>query len=173
MSGQQNCSSQYMLKTHAQDKTYSRQDMLKTRHTQDKSCSRQDMLKTRHAHDKTCTRQVMFKTRHAQDKRHAQDETCSRQDMLKTRHAQDICSRQHMLKTRHAQDKTCSRYIFSCVSSYYKGKYILCVIYRRVVSANISQFQQKCLQSENSVNISSSEVLTNSVSNLMIYAIIG
>ena len=61
-----------------------------------------------------------------------------------------------------------SRHIFSCVSSYYKGKYILCVIYRRVVAANISQFQQKCLQSENSVNISSSEVLTNSVSNLMI-----
>ena len=61
---------------------------------------------------------------------------------------------------------------FSCVSSYYKGKYILCVIYCRVVAANISQFQQKCLQSENSVNISSSEDLTNSVSNLMIYAII-
>ena len=66
-----------------------------------------------------------------------------------------------------------SRHIFSCVSSYYKGKYILCVIYRRVVAANISQFQQKCLQSENSVNISSSEVLTNSVSNLMMYVIIG
>ena len=60
------------------------------------------------------------------------------------------------------------RHIFSCVSSYYKSKCILCVIYRRVVAANISQFQQKCLQLENSVNISSSEVLTNSVSNLMI-----
>ena len=96
--------------------------MLKT-HAQD-ICSIQDMLKTRHAQDKTCLRQDMLKTRHAQDK------TCSR----------------HMLKTRHAQDQTCSRYIFSCVSSYYKGKYILCVIYRRVVSANISQFQQKCLQ---------------------------
>ena len=46
--------------------------------------------------------------------------------------------------------------------------HFMCVIYRRVVAANISQFQQKCLQSENSVNISSSEVLTNSVSNLMI-----
>merc|ERR1712198_223810 len=38
------------------------------------------------------------------------------------------------------------KFFFSCVSSYYKGKYILCVIYRRGVAANISQFQQKCLQ---------------------------
>ena len=82
-----------MLKTrHAQNKTNSRQDMLKT-HAQD-ICSIQDMLKTRHAQDKTCLRQDMLKTRHAQDK------TCSRQDMLKTRHAQDTFSAASAATTR-------------------------------------------------------------------------
>ena len=81
-----------MLKTrHAQNKTNSRQDMLKT-HAQD-ICSIQDMLKTRHAQDKTCLRQDMLKTRHAQDK------TCSRH-MLKTRHAQDTFSAASAATTR-------------------------------------------------------------------------